>query len=66
MVTEALKYHDMAMKGEAPKGVGVRALDLAARLIGAFAPQRVEVDRREVKVTMNLDRPEHEVVDVAS
>jgi phage terminase small subunit len=62
LVTEALKYHEMAMRGEAPKSVGVRALDLAARLVGAFAPQRHEVTKREVRVTMNLERGDDDVV----
>jgi hypothetical protein len=54
LVTEALRYHELALEGDAPMGVGVRGLDLA-RLLGAFAPQRHEVESRKLVVKMNVD-----------
>lgn len=55
LVTEALRYHELALAGDAPMSVGVRGLDLAARLLGAFAPRQVEVESRKLVVMMNVD-----------
>ena len=55
LVTEALWYHEAAKRGEAPKSAGIRGLDLAARLVGAFAPRQVEVQSRKLVVVMNVD-----------
>lgn len=60
LVTEALRYHELAMAGDAPMSAGIRALDLAARLLGAFAPTKHQVESRKVSVTMNLT-PREEV-----
>lgn len=54
LVTEALRYHELAMTGDAPMSAGIRGLDLAARLLGAFAPQRHEIEERKVVVKMDL------------
>lgn len=55
LVDEALWYHRAAQRGDAPMSVGVKALDLVARLVGAYQPVRHESEERRLVVVMNVD-----------
>jgi hypothetical protein len=54
LVDEAMWFVRAAQGGHIPASAGVRALDLVARLIGAFAPVRHETEERRLVVVMNV------------
>jgi hypothetical protein len=54
LVEQALWYHEAAKRGDAPFNAGVKGLDLACRMLGAFQPTRHQVEERRIVVTMHL------------